>query len=258
MLWQSKNLHSYRFGSFLLRGGGGGGGDFHSEDFRFVLCIVQEAPFFISCDYVIKEFVVSIARISIRSGNAHLYFFFVRASTFEVPNVDKHGACSTHRAEYRESFLQKFQPLMQYGLQISFCHFWQPLAYAHLLHLLTLMRTTTRLIVNTLGMHLRFFHCFSPYACCYMLISPLVIPAAKHKIWYSYVVQLQTFSPLTRPHADRTNNCACAFRGYEMAKPYLRWRHECANLWDRNFPFATLRLNYTSEFWELYEVTTTT
>ena len=36
-----------------------------------------------------------------------------------------------------------------------------------------------------LGMHLRFFRCFSPYACCYMLMSPLVIPAAKHKICYS-------------------------------------------------------------------------
>jgi hypothetical protein len=44
----------------LLRGGGGG--DFHSEDFRFV----QEAPCFNPCDYVIKEFVVSIAHISIR------------------------------------------------------------------------------------------------------------------------------------------------------------------------------------------------
>jgi hypothetical protein len=66
MLWQSKNLHSYWLGSFLFRGGGGGG-DFHSEDLRFVLWIVQEAPCFIPCDYVFKEFVVSITHVSIRS-----------------------------------------------------------------------------------------------------------------------------------------------------------------------------------------------
>jgi hypothetical protein len=52
-----------------------------------------------------------------------------------------------------------------------------------------------------------------------MLMSPLVIPAAKHKIRYSYVVHLQTFSLTARPHADKkTNNCTFAFRGYEMAK----------------------------------------
>jgi hypothetical protein len=33
------------------------------------------------------------------------------------------------------------------------------------------------------------------------LISPLMISAAKHKIWYSYVIQLQTFSTAMRPFA---------------------------------------------------------
>jgi hypothetical protein len=78
MLLQSKNLHCYWLGSFLLRnGGGGGGGDFHSGDFRFVLWIIQEAPCFIPCDYVIKEFVVSITHISIRTPEMPICISFL-------------------------------------------------------------------------------------------------------------------------------------------------------------------------------------
>ena len=49
-----------------------------------------------------------------------------------------------------------------------------------------------------------------------------------------------------------------------MPSEVMKWRnHFCddvmidANLWDRNFPFATLHIDYTTEFRELSEVTTT-
>ena len=49
-------------------------------------------------------------------------------------------ACAAHREEFTDNFLRKFQPLLQFVPQISFCHFSLPLAHAgHLLHLLTLM-----------------------------------------------------------------------------------------------------------------------
>jgi hypothetical protein len=69
-----------------------------------------------------------------------LMFLFVQASAFEVLNVDKQGAYSTHHDEYCDNFLQKFYPQMQFGSQSSFCHFSQCISHArHLLHLLTLM-----------------------------------------------------------------------------------------------------------------------
>lgn len=61
-------------------------------------------------------------------------------STFKVTNVDKHSACSTHHEEYCDNFPKKFHSLMQFGPEISFCHFSQPLTLArHLLHLMTLI-----------------------------------------------------------------------------------------------------------------------
>jgi hypothetical protein len=67
-------------------------------------------------------------------------FFFVQAPTFEVRSVDKRGAYAAHHEEFSDNFLQKFQPLMQFVSQISFCHFSLSFAHAgHLLHLLTLI-----------------------------------------------------------------------------------------------------------------------
>jgi hypothetical protein len=90
-----KKLHSYR-----LRGGGGGGGggDFHSEDFRFVLWIVQEAPCFIPCDYI-KEFVVSITRISIRSPEMPICISFLLTNTAHVQHIVQ----NTESPSYRNS-----------------------------------------------------------------------------------------------------------------------------------------------------------
>jgi hypothetical protein len=44
-------------------------------------------------------------------------------------------------------------------------------------------------------------------------VSPLVISAAKHKIFYSFIVQLLTFSVVMQPQA--------AERSYEMVKLFL-------------------------------------
>jgi len=60
-------------------------------------------------------FVVCVSHIDEITGNAHSWFCFVRASAFEVPDVDKHDPCSTRQEEYCGSFLQKFQPLLQFS-----------------------------------------------------------------------------------------------------------------------------------------------
>jgi len=59
-----------------------------------------------------------------------LVFLFVQASAYKLLNVDKQGTCSTHHDEYCDNFLQKFYPLMQFGSQISFCHFSQYITHA--------------------------------------------------------------------------------------------------------------------------------
>ena len=138
-------------------------------------------------------------------------FLFVHTSTLKESNVDKHGTCSTHHEEYCDNFLQKYQSLMQFCPQISFPHFLQSHTLVqHLLHLLTLMG-------NHYTDHCQHFHvhhrsvyashksqvfsflCHNTLATTW-LVSPLVISAVKHKIWYSYVVQLQAFSTAMRPH----------------------------------------------------------
>jgi len=40
----------------------------------------------------------------------------------------KRGACSTGHEEYCDNFIQKIQPLTQFGPQISYCHFSLPRA----------------------------------------------------------------------------------------------------------------------------------
>ena len=143
---------------------------------------------------------------------------FVQTPAFEIPNVDEGETCSTHRAEYCDNVLQKFQPLMQFGSQNSFCHFSQSLPHIwHLLHLLTLLG-------NHYADHCQHFCVYHASVYAYhtpeifsMLchhthaaiwwVSPLVISTAKHKVWYSYTVQLyfQLWHNLT--HANKTNNC---------------------------------------------------
>jgi hypothetical protein len=70
--------------------------------------------------------------------------------------------------------------------------------------------TITGIIVNVVAsileasmpvIHLRFLFLYHYKLAATCLISPLVISAAKHKIWYSCVIQLQTFSTAMRPFA---------------------------------------------------------
>ena len=66
--------------------------------------------------------------------------YFCSGISIQATSDDKKGACSIHREEYCDNFQQKFQPLMQFAPQISFCHFSQPLTHTrYLFHLLTLM-----------------------------------------------------------------------------------------------------------------------
>jgi len=56
-------------------------------------------------------FVVCVSRIGEIIGDVHAWSFFVRASAFEVPDVDKHVPCSTRHEEYCGNFPQNSQPL---------------------------------------------------------------------------------------------------------------------------------------------------
>jgi hypothetical protein len=96
-------------------------------------------------------------------------------------------------------------------------------------------------------------------------MSLLVIPATKHKIWYSYTVLLQTFSTVMLPHihTKETNKCSYAFRGYKMAKLLLWWCMHGANL-RQKFPwfsnscklYQQIPVYHTTNFQELFEATT--
>jgi hypothetical protein len=90
---------------FLLRGGGGN--DFHSEDYHFV-CASYRKNHVLSPVIMLLWNFLFLSAILMRSQKM-LMFLFVQAKAFEVLNVDKQGACSTHY-EYCDSFLQKFYP----------------------------------------------------------------------------------------------------------------------------------------------------
>jgi hypothetical protein len=60
-------------------------------------------------------YLLCVSHIDEVTGNAHSWFFFVRASAFEVPNIDKRDPCSTRHEEYCGNFLQKLQPLLQFS-----------------------------------------------------------------------------------------------------------------------------------------------
>jgi hypothetical protein len=121
-------------------------------------------------------------------------FLFVQPSALEIPNVDKRGACAAHHEEFSDNFLQKFQPLMQFVPQISFCHFSLSLAHAgHLLHLLTLMddhyadhRQSSRVRHGSFNAshtsEILSLICHRTLAATW-LMSALVISAAKHEIY---------------------------------------------------------------------------
>jgi hypothetical protein len=114
--------------------------------------------------------------------------------------------------------------------------------------------TTTRIVVNTLASimevpsHTPEILSFVPlhaFAATW-LITSLVISTAKRKIWHPYVVHLLIFSTGTLP--KETSNYHYAFRGYEMAKLFLRWRYESCQPMRQNFLHAATLVNYTSEF----------
>ena len=79
----------------------------------FCLQIVQEAPSFIPCDYVVKESVVFIKPYRRGHRKCSIVFLFVRALPFQVRNAGKLGASLAHHEEYSGNILQNFQPLMQ-------------------------------------------------------------------------------------------------------------------------------------------------
>ena len=133
----------------------------HSEYFLF-LWTLHEAPCHLF-DYVVKEFVFN-DHIDDVTRNAVSYFllFGRQYSRYQMLK----NAAHFHNIL---NILNKSQPMMQFGPQISLCHFSQSLTFArYLSHLLTLMETTARVIVKTLAsnmegftpvINLRLFYC---------------------------------------------------------------------------------------------------
>jgi hypothetical protein len=86
---------------------------------------IRKTAFFlwiIPCNYVDYEFVVFIS--CMRSPEMLICVPFCSGASIQDTNVDEHETRSTHHAEYCDNFLQKFQSLMQFGPQYSFCHFY--------------------------------------------------------------------------------------------------------------------------------------
>jgi hypothetical protein len=81
------------------------------------------------------------------------------------------------------------------------------------------------------------------------LMSLLVIFEAKHKIWYSYVVQLRTLPTVTQFHTLKKQTTAVM--PLEVMKQQNYFCNDIisgANLRDRNFPHAAIPINYNSKF----------
>jgi hypothetical protein len=136
-------------------------------------------------------------------------FLFIWASAFKVPNTDKCCVCSTRHEDDCDNFQQKFQPMMQFGPQIFFCHFSRSLSHAEpLLHLLTLMgnhcadhcqHSCVQHGVFMPGIHQRFFCCpvtHRTVAATWLMSLPVI---------HSYIVQVQTFSTTLWLHAQWRN-----------------------------------------------------
>jgi hypothetical protein len=86
---------------------------------------LQEAPCFIPCDYVVQVFVVFIKHVDDITGNAYscLFLFGRQPSRYQMVTNAAHvqnAMKNTVTTSYRN-----FQPVMQFGSQISYCHFSQ-------------------------------------------------------------------------------------------------------------------------------------
>ena len=92
---------------------------------------IQKTAFFCGSSPVIMLLMNLLSSLAVlmRSPEMLVCVPFVQVPAFKIPNADERETCSTHHAEYCDNFLQKFQPLMQFGPQISFCHFSQSLAH---------------------------------------------------------------------------------------------------------------------------------
>jgi hypothetical protein len=150
------------------------------------LWLLQEAPV-TPCETDDREFVF-IGHNDDVTGDAPSYYFL-----FERQHAKYQLLTNAAQVQHIIKILHKFQPLMQFGPQISICHFSQSLAHSrHLSHLLSLMDATTRVIVKNLASNMEAFmpvinlRHFS--LLCHRtlsttrLMSPLVISAARHKI----------------------------------------------------------------------------
>ena len=249
----------------------GGGDDFQSEDCHFV-CASYRKHHVLSPVIMLLTNFLSLSAILMRSPKM-LVFLFVQAPAFEVLNVDKQGACSTHRDEYCDNFLQKFYSLMQFGSQISFCHFSQYITHTrHLLHFLMLMDDHSACHCQhsrRLWKHLcqsystDFFIPLPPYTCCNMVNVSAVDFCTEHKIWYMYIYTYVHCSFVNMFNSDVTS---CPLKKQTAAvvpSEVMKWQNyfcddimSDANLQDRTYPHSAVTVNYTSEFWELSEAIT--
>lgn len=123
-------------------------------------------------------------------------------NTAHVQHTMKNTVTISHR---------NFQPVMQFGSQISYCHISQPRTYLTVASFVDVdgrpLRGSSSMVSRPSRKRLcqsSTWNCLialSPYGCCKMIDIQLVISAAKHKILYSSVVKLQKFTPTARPHA---------------------------------------------------------
>jgi len=81
--------------------------------FRF--WIVQEAPYFIPSDYVVRE--LSLSAIFMSSPEMLISVSLCSGINTRDTILDKSAACVAHHEEFSDNFLQKFQPLMQFVLR---------------------------------------------------------------------------------------------------------------------------------------------
>ena len=189
--------------------------------------------------------------------------------TFEVTNVDKHSACSTHDEEYCDDFPQKFHSLMQFGSQISFHHFSQSLTHArHLLHLMKLMgdhytdhcqhsHVHCRSVYASHKPEIFSFLCHHMLAAIWLCLHWWILQQNTrsdiHTLFSYWHVQLQC--DLTHTLKKQTTT-VMPFEVTKWQNYFCDDNMSADKLWDRNFPHTAIPVNYTSKFQERFEATT--
>lgn len=153
---------------------------------------------------------------------------------------------------------------MQFGPQISFCHFSQYITHArHLLHLLTFMddhyadhcQRSCRLWKRLCQSYTTdFFIPLLPYTCCNMV--KCFCSSFLHWTQNLIYIRCSVVDMCDLMPTKETNSCCYAFRGYEKAKLFIWWHHEWCQLTRQNLPsfssYCKLYQWILGTFWSYY------